>query len=193
LHFLLLALHVESVCLSFVLLPLSHVLHSLLLQVDPSTKEVTAVVLESGETCPTENVVITTGTFLRAFLHFGPTHKEVGGRIGDDASFGLSDTFESLGFELGRLTTATPPRLDGRTVDWDETQPQGGDDPPEPFSYTNERISEELCSKQLNSFITHTTEETHDIIRQNLHLLPTFIGNDGTAQKNNPHRSQEKT
>lgn len=96
------------------------------LLLDETNQCVRAVVLGSGEIVHTNHTIITTGTFLRGMLHIGPTIKHIGGRHGDTNSVGLSATFERIGFNLNRLTTATPPRLDGRTIDYKGLDPQYG-------------------------------------------------------------------
>lgn len=116
-------------------------------------------------------VVITTGTFLRGLIHVGET-KIPAGRVGDQPAIGLSYTFRRLGFELGRLKTGTPPRLDGRTIDWQSLDEQHGDTPPVPFSYLTDRIT----TPQIPCGITETTTATHDIIRANIHRAPMYSG-----------------
>lgn len=143
---------------------------------------VRGVVTGNGQTIATNHAILTTGTFLRGCLHIGPEIKILGGRINEDAATALSLTLERLGFELSRLTTSTPPRLDGRTIDWSKTQPQYPDKPVLPFSYMNETIAPELIDKQVNCYATSTTDRTHEIIRDSLHLLPTFKGNAGKGQ-----------
>jgi len=152
------------------------------LVVDYENKRVTGVVLGNGDIVNTQHVIVTTGTFLRGVLHIGPTIRELGGRFGEKPSLGLSLTFERLGFALQRLTTATPPRIDGKTINWDVMQKQYGDDPPEPFSFLNRTIDPDVAHRQLTTFITNTTTVTHDLIRANLHLVPTFLGNAGRGQ-----------
>jgi tRNA uridine 5-carboxymethylaminomethyl modification enzyme len=116
-------------------------------------------------------VVLTTGTFLRGLIHIGE-QKIPAGRVGEAPAMGLSCTLESIGFALGRLKTGTPPRLDGRTIDWSALQMQPGDDPPEPFSVLTTRIS----NRQIECAITRTTPATHDIIRANVHRSPMYSG-----------------
>jgi tRNA uridine 5-carboxymethylaminomethyl modification enzyme len=116
-------------------------------------------------------VVLTTGTFLRGLIHIGET-KIPAGRVGEAPALGLSATLERAGFALGRLKTGTPPRLDGRTIDWASLQMQPGDDPPEPFSMLTERIE----TPQIQCGITRTTEQTHQIIRANVHRSPMYSG-----------------
>jgi tRNA uridine 5-carboxymethylaminomethyl modification enzyme len=116
-------------------------------------------------------VVLTTGTFLRGLIHIGERQTPAG-RVGEAPAVGLSLTLERLGFALGRLKTGTPPRLDGRTVDWGAVEMQPGDDPPEPFSVLTERIE----TPQVQCGITRTTEATHRIIRANVHRSPMYSG-----------------
>jgi tRNA uridine 5-carboxymethylaminomethyl modification enzyme len=116
-------------------------------------------------------VVLTTGTFLRGLIHIGE-NKIPAGRVGEAPAMGLSNTLEKIGVALGRLKTGTPPRLDGRSIDWSALQMQPGDDPPEPFSMLTERIS----NPQIQCGITRTVAATHDIIRANVHRSPMYSG-----------------
>ncbi|MGE4011764.1 MAG: FAD-dependent oxidoreductase, partial [Alphaproteobacteria bacterium] len=116
-------------------------------------------------------VVLTTGTFLRGLIHIGE-EKIPAGRVGEAPSLGLSATLERFGFSLGRLKTGTPPRLDGRTIDWASLDAQPGDDPPPPFSFLTDKIT----TPQIACHITGTTEAGHDIIRANLHRAPMYSG-----------------
>ena len=125
---------------------------------------ITGVRLESGEVIPTNNVVITTGTFLGGEIHIG-LEAYPSGRMGEAATTGLSRSLREAGLALGRLKTGTPPRLDGRTIDYTGLEVQPGDNPPMPFSYLNSRVGVE---EQLNCWSTHTNPATHDIIRANL-------------------------
>lgn len=126
--------------------------------------KITGVRLESGEVIRTENVVITTGTFLGGEIHIG-LESFPSGRMGEAATFGLSNSLKEAGFKLGRLKTGTPPRLDRKTIDFAKLTIQPGDEPPTPFSYLNDRVTVE---KQLDCWSTHTNLATHEIIRQNL-------------------------
>ncbi|MEQ9557559.1 MAG: tRNA uridine-5-carboxymethylaminomethyl(34) synthesis enzyme MnmG [Rhodospirillales bacterium] len=116
-------------------------------------------------------VVITTGTFLRGLIHIGETRIPAG-RVGDKPAIGLSYTFRRLGFDLGRLKTGTPARLDGRTIDWAGLDEQWGDTPPVPFSY----LTETITTPQIACGITETTPATHDLIRANIHRSPMYSG-----------------
>jgi tRNA uridine 5-carboxymethylaminomethyl modification enzyme len=116
-------------------------------------------------------VVITTGTFLRGLIHIGERQIPAG-RVGEAPSLGLSASFERLGFALGRLKTGTPPRLDGRTIDWAAMEMQPGDEPPEPFS----TLTDAITNPQVQCGLTRTTEATHRIIRANVHRSPIYSG-----------------
>ena len=129
------------------------------------------VVTAAGETIAAGAVVLTTGTFLRGLIHVGE-ERTPAGRVGEAPSIGLSDTLARLGFPLGRLKTGTPPRLDGRTIDWAALEKQPGDHPPPPFSYLTERID----TPQVDCAITWTTPEAHALIRANLHRAPIYSG-----------------
>jgi tRNA uridine 5-carboxymethylaminomethyl modification enzyme len=126
--------------------------------------KIKGVRLESGEVIDTANVVITTGTFLGGEIHIG-LEAYPSGRMGEAATFGLSKSLREAGFTLGRLKTGTPPRLDGKTIDYKVLEAQEGDDPPTPFSYLNEKVQ---VQDQLLNYETRTNEETHDVIRANL-------------------------
>jgi tRNA uridine 5-carboxymethylaminomethyl modification enzyme len=138
--------------------------------------KITGVRLESGQIIPTENVVITTGTFLGGEIHIG-LEAYPSGRMGEAATFGLSKSLREAGFTLGRLKTGTPPRLDAKSIDFNILEAQEGDNPPMPFSYLNERVQVE---EQLLNYETRTNEATHDIIRNNLdksiHIRETVKG-----------------
>ncbi|XTI92333.1 glucose inhibited division protein A-domain-containing protein [Cenococcum geophilum] len=137
---------------------------------------ITGVKLESGEIIPTSTVVITTGTFLGGEIHIG-LEAYPSGRIGEAATFGLSKSLREAGFKLGRLKTGTPPRLDRKTINFEELEEQPGDEPPMPFSYLNDTVA---VKDQLLCHATHTNLATHDIIRANLdktiHIRETVKG-----------------
>jgi tRNA uridine 5-carboxymethylaminomethyl modification enzyme len=132
---------------------------------------IAGVKLADGRALSAASVVLTTGTFLRGLIHIGEK-KIPAGRIGEAPAMGLSRTLENFGFTLGRLKTGTPPRLDGRSIDWPALQMQPGDDPPEPFSVMTERIS----NPQIQCGITRTVAATHAIIRANMHRSPMYSG-----------------
>lgn len=126
--------------------------------------KITGVRLESGEVITTKNVVITTGTFLGGEIHIG-LEVYPSGRMGEAATFGLSKSLKDAGFQMGRLKTGTPPRLDKRSIDFSRLEVQPGDQSPMPFSYLNERVA---VDEQLDCWSTYTNPQSHDIIRQNL-------------------------
>jgi len=132
---------------------------------------VVGVTTAAGETIGCAAVVLTTGTFLRGLIHIGE-EKVAAGRVGEAPAVGLARTLERFGFALGRLKTGTPPRLDGRTIDWRGLDRQPGDEPPVPFSYLTERIT----TPQVACAITGTTAATHALIRQNLRRSPMYSG-----------------
>jgi tRNA uridine 5-carboxymethylaminomethyl modification enzyme len=127
--------------------------------------------LDDGTEIRAGAVVLTTGTFLRGLIHLGE-EKIPAGRIGEAPSNGLSATLDRAGFCLGRLKTGTPPRLDGRTIDYAALTPQPGDDPPTPFSFLTGRIE----TPQIACHITTTMPATHAVVRANLHRSPMYSG-----------------
>jgi tRNA uridine 5-carboxymethylaminomethyl modification enzyme len=132
---------------------------------------VAGVVLADGSHIGAGAVVLTTGTFLNGLIHIGET-KIPAGRVGEAPSLGLSERLTAAGFALGRLKTGTPPRLDGRTIDWSALEVQHGDDPPEPFSMMTDRIT----TPQIPCHITWTGPAGHALIRENLHRAPMYSG-----------------
>ena len=127
--------------------------------------------LADGREIAVGAVVLTTGTFLRGLIHIGERQIPAG-RVGEAPAIGLSRTLENLGVALGRLKTGTPPRLDGRTIDWSALEMQPGDNPPEPFSIFTTQIE----NPQIECGITRTSESTHKIIRENVHRSPMYSG-----------------
>jgi tRNA uridine 5-carboxymethylaminomethyl modification enzyme len=134
------------------------------------------VIMSDGTELRAGSVVLTTGTFLRGEIHLGE-ERWPAGRVGDRASTRLAESLLRHGLRLGRLKTGTPPRLDGRTIDRSGLAEQVGDDPPVPFSYLTRR----LPNPQTVCWITHTTAETHALIRANLHRSPAFSGQIGAS------------
>jgi tRNA uridine 5-carboxymethylaminomethyl modification enzyme len=132
---------------------------------------ISGLVLGDGRQVMTGRVVLTTGTFLNGLIHIGDQQIPAG-RVGEAPSLGLSRTLSRAGFALGRLKTGTPPRLDGRTIDYQGLDPQPGDDPPPPFSFLTDKIS----TPQIACHITATTPATHDVIRANLARSPLYGG-----------------
>ena len=143
--------------------------------------EVTALHLEDGAVAGVDTrggvrflaktVILTTGTFMRGLIHIGLVHYP-GGRAGDLPSIGLSERLMDYGFEVGRLKTGTPARLDGRTIDFNRLEPQYGDERPIPFSFSNSSIDQ----PQVPCHIAYTNPKSHDIIRSGLDRSPLYAG-----------------
>ncbi len=118
-----------------------------------------------------ETVILTTGTFLKGIIHIGDVSYSAG-RAGESSAEKLSESFLSLGFEIGRLKTGTPPRVNAQTVDFSQMEIQPGDENPLPFSFSTERITQ----PQLPCYLTYTNQQTHDVIRENLHRSAMYSG-----------------
>ena len=118
-----------------------------------------------------ETVILTTGTFLKGIIHIGDVSYSAG-RAGESSAEKLSESFLSLGFEIGRLKTGTPPRVNAQTVDFEQMEIQPGDENPLPFSFSTERITQ----PQLPCYLTYTNQKTHDLIRENLHRSAMYSG-----------------
>jgi len=129
------------------------------------------VILDDQSRCLAPAVILTTGTFLRGLIHIGQKSFPAG-RMGEAPAIKASESLVNLGFHLGRLKTGTPPRLDGRTIDYANLLPQHGDDPPIPFSYTTDRLE----VNQLPCHLTYTNEKTHEMIRTHLGESPLYSG-----------------
>jgi tRNA uridine 5-carboxymethylaminomethyl modification enzyme len=132
---------------------------------------VSGVRLRDGRELRARRVIVTTGTFLRGLMHQGEA-KSGGGRMGDPPAQGLSDSFTKLGLRLIRHKTGTPCRIHADSIRWDLCEEQPGDDPPVPFSFRSERITQ----KQISCWICHTTPEAHAPILANLHRAPMYNG-----------------
>jgi tRNA uridine 5-carboxymethylaminomethyl modification enzyme len=141
------------------------------IEIEGERPRINSVALADGRNFGAGSVILTTGTFLRGLIHIGERQTPAG-RIGEAPAVGLSQTLGRFGFALGRLKTGTPPRLDGRTIDWAQLEMQPGDDPPQPFSALTERIE----NPQIECAITRTTEATHELIRANVHRSPMYSG-----------------
>ena len=133
--------------------------------------QLAGVQLADGRTVEAATVVLTTGTFLRGRILIGDVAIPAG-RMGERSSVDLARRLEAFGLPLGRLKTGTPPRLDGKTIDWDVLEMQSGDTRPEMFSF----LSREPVVQQLQCGIARTNEKTHEIIRRNLHLSAMYGG-----------------
>jgi len=133
--------------------------------------EVVGVILGDGTEIHARATVLTTGTFLRGVIHVGDVRRE-GGRVGDRASVPLAKRIEGFGLPMGRLKTGTPPRLDGKTIDWNGLEMQPGDEEPVMFSFQ----SKGPVVRQTSCGITHTNPRTHEIIRRNLQKSAMYGG-----------------
>lgn len=134
-------------------------------------RRIRGVETQIGETFAARTVILTTGTFLRGLIHVGQKNYSAG-RAGDFAVQGLSEHLRALGFRLGRLKTGTCPRLDSRTIDYDVLEPQHGDEPPPPLSFSTETIRQ----TQLACHVTYTNAETHRAIETGLQHSPIYSG-----------------
>lgn len=140
---------------------------------------VRGVILADGEIICAKAVILTTGTFLRGIIHVGDVQKS-GGRMGDKASVKLAERIDSFELPMGRLKTGTPPRLDGRTINWEVLEDQPGDDEPVLFSFMSTAVS----APQVSCGITHTNPQTHKIIQESLHLSAMYGGHiDGVGPR----------
>ncbi len=132
---------------------------------------IAGIVMQDGRAIGARAVVIAAGTFLNGLVHTG-RRTYTAGRVGEPASIELAEALKRLGFPVGRLKTGTPPRLDGRTIDWDAFEPQNADERPVPFSFATDHIEQ----PQIKCFIGYTTDKLHDAIRANLHESPLYSG-----------------
>jgi tRNA uridine 5-carboxymethylaminomethyl modification enzyme len=142
--------------------------------VDIKTKDnsVCAVVTGMGQEIRCKSLVLTSGTFLNGIIHIG--QKQFGGgRIGEKASFGITESLIKLGFESGRMKTGTPPRVDGRSLDYSKMEEQAGDEQPEKFSYSAETTA---IKSQRCCWITYTNEEVHEVLKTGFEDSPMYAG-----------------
>ena len=137
----------------------------------PALRVVTGLKLRDGRTIHAAATIVTTGTFLNGLIHCGE-QQYTAGRSGEPASVLLGEALKRLGLRECRLKTGTPPRLDGRTIDWSRFEVQPGDEDPTPFSFR----TRELPLRQINCHIAHTTPETLRLIRENVHRSPMYTG-----------------
>lgn len=133
--------------------------------------KISGVILADGTQITAKAVVLTSGTFLNGVMFVGH-ETSVGGRIGDVTCTGITPYLKQKGLNVGRLKTGTPARLNGKTIHWEKLSSQDGDNPPQPFSYLTEKIT----NPQIQCFITHTNENTHRIIRDNFSKCALFSG-----------------
>ena len=140
----------------------------------PTTNDrVTGILLRDGRRVSAQAVIITTGTFLNGLIHCGEQQYPAG-RSGEPAAVLLGESLKKLGLRGCRLKTGTPPRLDGRTIDWTRFERQPGDEDPTPFSFRTRRVAHH--DSQVPCYIAFTTEETHRVIRENVHRSPMYSG-----------------
>jgi len=137
------------------------------------SRRILGVKLRDGRTVGAKAVIITTGTFLNGLIHCGEQQYPAG-RSGEPNAVLLGEALKHLGLRGCRLKTGTPPRLDGRTIDWSGFQVQPGDDDPTPFSFRTKRVAHH--DSQVPCYIAWTTPETHRIIRENVHRSPMYSG-----------------
>ena len=133
---------------------------------------VTGVKTRLGMIVNAKTVVLTSGTFMNGLIHLGEKNYG-GGRAGEGASLGITESLIKLGFEAGRMKTGTPPRVDGRSLDYSKMEVQGGDENPSKFSYTDETVS---LTEQRDCYVTYTNNETHEILRTGFDRSPMFNG-----------------
>ena len=133
--------------------------------------ECCGIITKDGETILSRTVILTTGTFLQGLIHIGEEHHE-GGRRDEPPAIGLSASLKKNGIELVRFKTGTPPRLRHQSINWAVMEEQKGDEPPRPFSFRTQKVSQ----RQISCFLTHTNQATHDFIRENLNRSPLYAG-----------------
>ncbi|HMT06431.1 MAG TPA: tRNA uridine-5-carboxymethylaminomethyl(34) synthesis enzyme MnmG [Pyrinomonadaceae bacterium] len=151
--------------------PNLHLRQGVIVDLIVENNRVIGVELQDSRRFSAKNVVVATGTFLNGTIHTGDKTFSAG-RAGEPASIELAESLKRLGFPVGRLKTGTPPRLDGRTIDWDAFTPQEEDANAVPFSFATEKLE----SDKIKCYIGYTTQEVHDAIRGNLHRSPLYSG-----------------
>ncbi|HYG12110.1 MAG TPA: tRNA uridine-5-carboxymethylaminomethyl(34) synthesis enzyme MnmG [Pyrinomonadaceae bacterium] len=151
--------------------PNLHLRQGLVIELLVEDGHITGVEMQDTRRLRADAVVVATGTFLNGLVHTG-RRTYTAGRAGEPASIELAECLKRLGFPVGRLKTGTPPRLDGRTIDWDNFEPQLADERPVPFSFSTETIEQ----PQVTCFIGYTNEDVHDSIRANIHQSPLYSG-----------------
>ncbi|HJR07591.1 MAG TPA: tRNA uridine-5-carboxymethylaminomethyl(34) synthesis enzyme MnmG [Pyrinomonadaceae bacterium] len=151
--------------------PNLHLRQGLVIELIVEDGQIRGVEMQDTRRLRADAVVVATGTFLNGLVHTG-RRTYTAGRAGEPASIELAECLKRLGFPVGRLKTGTPPRLDGRTIDWDNFQPQLADEQPVPFSFSTETIEQ----PQVTCFIGYTNEDVHASIRANIHQSPLYSG-----------------
>ena len=147
------------------------IVEDLLTESTPDGEMIVGIRVKGGFEYRAPAVILTTGTFLSALMHTGES-KIKGGRAGEGTTTGISAALNRLGFELARFKTGTPPRLNSRTIDYDKTEIQPGDERPQPFSF----LSEDFSVEQIPCWITYTNPDVHKLIEENLHRAPMYTG-----------------
>jgi tRNA uridine 5-carboxymethylaminomethyl modification enzyme len=143
------------------------------IKTDSDGKIVTGVVTQTGQTFNAKSVILTSGTFLNGIIHIGEAQYG-GGRSGERASIGISASLEKLGFEIGRLKTGTPPRIDGRSIDYSQLEIQYGDEDPSPFSFMTDTLPG--VDDQLTCWIGYTNDRVHEMLKSGFDRSPMFNG-----------------
>ncbi|MCP9291286.1 tRNA uridine-5-carboxymethylaminomethyl(34) synthesis enzyme MnmG [Gracilimonas sediminicola] len=141
--------------------------------ISENDNEIKGVVTQTGQKFFAKSVILTTGTFGNGLIHIGESNYG-GGRSGERASIGISAALEKLGFEVGRLKTGTPPRVDGRTVDYSQLEEQFGDENPTAFSFLTENLPS--LEEQMSCWIGYTNEEVHEVLKEGFDRSPMFNG-----------------
>src|SRR5699024_6957513 len=140
---------------------------------DDSGKKVIGVKTNTGQSIGAQSVILTTGTFGNGTIHIGES-RYGGGRSGERASVGISATLEELGFEVGRLKTGTPPRIDGRSINYNALEVQYGDENPSPFSFLTQELPSQ--EEQMTCWIGETNKEVHQVLKGGFDRSPMFNG-----------------
>ena len=151
--------------------PNLHLRQGLVIELVLEERQIRGVEMQDTRRLRADAVIVATGTFLNGLVHTG-RRTYTAGRAGEPASIELAECLKRLGFPVGRLKTGTPPRLDGRTIDWDNFEPQPADERPVPFSFSTETIEQ----PQVTCFVGYTNEAVHDSIRTNIHESPLYSG-----------------
>ncbi|HEX8131123.1 MAG TPA: tRNA uridine-5-carboxymethylaminomethyl(34) synthesis enzyme MnmG [Pyrinomonadaceae bacterium] len=151
--------------------PNLHLRQGLVIELLVEDGQIRGVEMQDTRRLRADAVIVATGTFLNGLVHTG-RRTYTAGRAGEPASIELAECLKRLGFPVGRLKTGTPPRLDGRTIDWENFEPQLADERPVPFSFSTETIEQ----PQVTCFIGYTNEDVHDCIRANIHESPLYSG-----------------
>ncbi len=148
-----------------------HLRQGMVVELVVQNNRIRGVEIQDGRRIAADAVVIAAGTFLNGLIHTGRT-TYTAGRVGEPASIELAESLKNLGFPVGRLKTGTPPRLDGRTIDWSAFEKQAADERPVAFSFS----TDEILQDQISCYIGYTSNDLHEAIRQNLHESPLYSG-----------------